>query len=178
MPKWGLALSVATGLVVSAGAEAQFANHSIGLSVGYLDYAFAGTGTTLRGGPDLGIDYSLFFESGVDLYARSLFGVYVESASGNVSVPIGGGIGARYLFSQEYFQPYVGLAFNFTYFTFQAPDFGSFLFGFSAYAGAQYYVNEGFSIGATVEYDLNFAPQGTFPLFHGVGVFLRIATHF
>jgi outer membrane protein len=177
MRSWSVALLLAGGLA-SAEAEAQFYNHSIGISVGYLDYAVAGTPTGLRGGPDIGIDFSIFFESGIDMYARTLFGIYTE-ACGNVSVPIGGGIGARYLFSQEYFQPYLGLAINFADFTFAAPDFSSgVLFGFSVYGGAQYFISQGFSIGLTLEYQMNFAPENNFPIYHGLGAFLRVATHF
>jgi outer membrane protein len=171
-----LALCVGFGLGAAGVAEAQFANHSIGISAGYLNYGVAGTPTGLSGGFNLGIDYSLFFESGLDVYARSLFGIY--SVVGNVTVPVGGGLGVRYLFLQEWFQPYVGVSINFAYFTFQTPDVGNVLFGGSVYAGAQYYFNSSFSLGITVEYQLNFAPVNNFPLFQGIAAFLRAATHF
>ena len=178
MRHWLLALALAAGVTGASTARAQFANHSIGLTAGYLDYSFAGTPTGLQGGVDLGLDYSLFFEGGFDLYARSLFGIYVDGATKNVSVPIGGGLGVRYLILQEYFQPYVGVAFNFAYFTFDTPDFGSFLFGFAPYIGAQYYINQSFSIGMNIEYQLNFAPVANFPLYQGLAFMARVATHF
>ena len=171
-----LAVCAAGGLGLAARAEAQFANHSIGLSVGYLNYSFVGTPTGLGGGVNVGIDYSLFFDSGLDLYARSLLGIY--TVAGNVSIPVGGGLGVRYLFLQEWFQPYLGLSLNFAYFTFQSPDWGNVLFGASAYAGAQYYFTPSFSLGLTAEYQLNFATVNNFPLYHGIGAFGRAAMHF
>ncbi len=173
-----LALAGAAALAAGSGAQAQFANHSIGLTAGYMPYCCVGVRPGLDGGVNFGIDYSLYFENGFDLYARTLVGIYVEAVSREISIPLGGGIGLRYLFLEEKFQPYAGLQLNGAWITFKVPDIGGGYFGIAPYAGVQYFISSDWSIGLTAEFQLNFVPGGTFPLFGAFGILARAAVHF
>src|SRR5688500_9880773 len=93
------------GVLLCAGtAQAQFANRSLGLSVGYLSLENSDAG--VDSGVPIGIDASLYIENGFDLTAN--FQVMILNQLDSQVVGVAPATGIRYLFSEESFRPYAG----------------------------------------------------------------------
>jgi outer membrane protein len=107
-------------MLVAGEAHAQFANRSLGASIGFIKL-FGGANNSVAGSTNvdfavpLTIDGTLYIENGFDIYAHIplmlvsvSFGANTLSGAGLV-FGTGGHLGVRYLFSEEDFRPYIGI---------------------------------------------------------------------
>jgi hypothetical protein len=168
------ALACLAAALLPGVAQAQFANHSIGIELGgtYIGNPHEQKPNVGSGG-DLGLNATLYIESGFDLYFRVLFGVYrrydcpVDVNNGHECNVVGimPSIGFRYLFSEEQIRPYLGL--NLTYLAFIPPSnddvsYDALRLSLSPMFGVDFFVMDNFSLGPQIEFDLQLDLQGKF----------------
>lgn len=137
------ALALGLALFFSSPAQAQFANKSIGLGVGYMGLNFENV--VDRAFP-IGLEGSLYIENGFDLVAHT-YVMLLNSPVYNqqyVGMFLSGGV--RYLFSEESLRPYVGL--DLGYFqTFGLGDASIYRVGLGPNAGVDYFFQDTWSVG-------------------------------
>jgi hypothetical protein len=96
------ALLLSLTLLWGTEAFAQFANHGIGFSAGYLTIdRSVGAGS----GPVLGLESTLYIENGFDLYFRAMAGIHKDLATDKNAVGLFPALGVRYLLSEEQLRP-------------------------------------------------------------------------
>jgi outer membrane protein len=136
-------------LAWASSARAQFANHSIGFEAGYL---FIDSGVQAGSGPDIGLEATLYLDSGFELYFRVLVGLHENLAvtPPQKAVGIFPALGVRYLFSEEQLRPYVGL--SVAYMHFFGDNLPGALFGVSPNAGLEYFFQANTALGLQAEY--------------------------
>lgn len=138
-------------LLWAAPASAQFANRSLGLTVGYMDIDDA---DRLDNGVPIGLMGSLYIENGFEAVAH--FDVMIlkeQIASGNKQVVgIAPSIGVRYLFSEEQIRPYAGLDLSFLM-TFRDAGVKAY-FGLGPNLGIDFFVTSSVSLGVRAQYNL------------------------
>jgi outer membrane protein len=135
-------------LLVSSEARGQFANHSIGFAAGYAvidPQVRAGSGLVL------GVESTLYLEAGFDLYFRVLAGIHKDLVSDTNAVGFFPGIGIRYLFSEDFVRPYVGVGLAFMHF-FASANLPSALFAASPFLGIEYFFDNNAAVGIQGEY--------------------------
>lgn len=149
-------------LTAGGAAHAQFANHSIGFEAAGVFVANPDAQNVGSGG-QVGIDATLYIESGVELYFRALVGIHhampsacIDSAghmnvNGCEVVGVIPAVGFRYLFSEESVRPYLGLTLG--YLAFFTSTYDS-RFSISPMGGLEFFVSENFSVGIQAEYHL------------------------
>ena len=147
-----LATGVFAACVFSASpAQAQFANHSIGFEVGGMWIANPEAQGVGSGG-GLGINATLYIESGFEMYFRLLVGLHAPAGlNKSTAVAISPALGFRYLFSEENVRPYLGLAIAYDSFLNIPYDAR---FTVAPMAGLEFFVADNFSIGVQAEYHL------------------------
>jgi len=141
----GLARVLALCAMVGGGAaHAQFANRSLGFSVGYIQLS---DNIVNRAFP-VGVMGTLYLEDGWEATIH-LHGLVVTLAINNglQSWAVDGGIGLRYLFLQEQVRPYVGL--DLSYFQLLGDAAGGLLnyVGASPVLGADFMIGPQLSVG-------------------------------
>lgn len=127
-----------------ASAHAQFANRSLGVSLGYmsinadptLDFAFP-----------LTLESSLYIENGFETTLRVPLMILAEKISGRQLIAAGGNLGIRYLFSEEQLRPYLGADLVYLH-IFRESSATTNLFGVGPHAGIDYFAGESVAIGA------------------------------
>jgi outer membrane protein len=135
-------------LLVPAVAQAQFANRSVSLSVGYMDLNEA---VGLTSGFPLGLAYTGYIESGFE-WTVGVQGMILRDLTGRQVVAVAGGPGLRYLFLEEALRPYVGA--ELTYLHIFALETAASFVGLGPYGGVDYFVTDSFSAGVRAQYNL------------------------
>ena len=137
-------------------ALAQFTNNTIGFQAGYLGIA---NPIKVKSGPVLGLESTLYLESGFDLVFRVLGGVHKDRVTEKNAIGFFPSIGIRYLFSEEVLRPYFGL--NLSYLQFFGADSmpTTLRVAFTPALGFEYYFQSNTAFGLQGEYqyvlDLN-----------------------
>ncbi len=135
-------LAVSSALFAST-ASAQFANHSLGLSVGYLDINGP---PGIDNGVPVGLEGSLYIESGFDAVARSYFMILNDTLANRQVVGFSLSTGVRYLILEESFRPYVGADISYLH-VFGASAGSADFVGLGPSAGLDLFLSESLSIG-------------------------------
>lgn len=156
-----LGLFVTAVALVSFPAQAQFANKSLGIGLGYMRI---NSDAQIEWALPLTLEGTLYVENHIDVFARVPLMLAFERSTGYQIVCAGLDIGARYLFLEESFRPYFGLQGGFMYIN-RANGQSNVLFGPGATLGAEYFVTDSISIG----------PRGFFNLFIAINERLRWA---
>ena len=146
------ALGLFVALFSAAPAHAQFANRSLGLSLGYM--VFKST-AGLEGGVFLGLDASLYIESGFDMVSLTKITFPKDPVSGKRVVGVAPSIGFRYLFLEETFRPYAGSDLSFL-FVFREESTGQYV-GVGPNAGFDFFVADTVSLGLRAQYNFYIA---------------------
>jgi outer membrane protein len=105
------ALGLAAALLGASPAHAQFANRSLGLSLGYIDFRRT---ADLDGGFFIGLDASYYIENGFDLVSLTKL-TFSKDSGGEPRVGLAPSVGIRYLFMEESFRPYAGTDMSYLY---------------------------------------------------------------
>ncbi|MDY7225509.1 hypothetical protein [Hyalangium rubrum] len=146
------ALGLTVALLWAAPAHAQFANRSLGLSLGYMDFnRTAG----LEGGFFLGLDASLYIEGGFDLVSLTKITFPKDPATGKRVVGLAPSIGIRYLFLEESFRPFAGSDISYL-FVLREGTTGQYV-GIGPNVGFEYFVSDSVSLGLRGQYNIYIA---------------------
>ncbi|WP_224249385.1 hypothetical protein [Hyalangium gracile] len=141
------ALGLAVALFGASPAHAQFANRSLGLSFGYMDFNRTGG---LEGGFFVGFDASYYIESGFDLVSLTKLSFPRDPATGKRVVGLAPSVGIRYLFLEETFRPYAGTDLSYL-FVFKSGSTGQYV-GLGPNLGFDYFVTDTVSLGLRGQY--------------------------
>lgn len=167
-----LIAALSGALLCGTSADAQYANKSLGISVGYTKFSVAQG--NLDYGVPLSLDGSLYIENGFELDAH--FPVMLLKPAGyDQFIGLAPSIGVRYLFMQEAFRPYAGLDVSFLFFLGNL-DFqiGNFYVGPSPNIGFDYFLTEGVSVGLKAQFNwylaLNHHPENSLGFMAGVNL--------
>lgn len=176
-PRFSRAALAAGALVAclstASPARAQFANHSIGVEVGAIiigNPAEFGIGS----GGGLGLNATLYIESGFDLYFRAL--VSINNYKNVNVVGVLPAIGFRYLISEDTIRPYLGLSVGYLAFFQDNANWGRF--ALSPMAGIEFFVADNFSLGLQAEYDLMAEIVPAFKAEHAAVILARFNWYF
>jgi outer membrane protein len=140
-------------LLGAAPAHAQFANRSLGLSLGYMGF------NRTNGLDDtffLGIDASLYIESGFEVVSLSkiAFPKDTTDAEERRVVGLAPSLGLRYLFSEESIRPYVGS--DISYLIVFKESISNFV-GIGPNVGIDFFVSDSVSLGLRGQYNFYLA---------------------
>jgi outer membrane protein len=142
------ALGIVVALFAAAPAHAQFANRSLGLSAGYMN--FNGT-ASLSDTIFFGFDASLYIEAGFEVVSLTKISFPVDPISGKRVVGLAPSLGIRYLFLEESIRPYVGA--DLSYLHVFKPQGNSNFFGVGPNVGIEFFVSDSISLGARAQYN-------------------------
>ncbi len=146
------ALGIVVALFAAAPAHAQFANRSLGLSAGYMN--FNGT-ASLSDTIFFGFDASLYIEAGFEVVSLTKISFPVDPISGKRVVGLAPSLGIRYLFLEETVRPYVGADLSYL-FVFKADTTPQYV-GLGPNAGVEFFVSESVALGARAQYNFYIA---------------------
>ncbi|QRO00428.1 outer membrane beta-barrel protein [Archangium violaceum] len=142
------ALGIAVALFVAAPAHAQFANRSLGLSAGYMN--FNGT-ASLNSTVFIGFDASLYIESGFEVVSLTKLAFPQDPISGKRVVGLAPSLGIRYLILEESIRPYVGADLSYLH-VFKDQGESNFV-GIGPNAGVEFFVTDSVSLGARAQFN-------------------------
>jgi outer membrane protein len=145
-------LGFAAALLGAAPAHAQFANRSLGLSGGYISFnRTAG----LQGGAFVGVDASLYIESGFELVSLTKIAFPLDPATNKRVIGLAPSLGLRYLFLEESVRPYVGadLSYLLVFKEATTPQY----VGLGPNAGVEFFISESVALGARAQYNFYIA---------------------
>jgi outer membrane protein len=142
------ALGIAVALFVAAPAHAQFANRSLGLSAGYMN--FNGT-ASLNSTVFIGFDASLYIESGFEVVSLTKLAFPEDPISGKRVVGLAPSLGIRYLILEESIRPYVGADLSYLH-VFKDQGESNFV-GIGPNAGIEFFVTDSVSLGARAQFN-------------------------
>ncbi|MFL5347212.1 MAG: outer membrane beta-barrel protein [Hyalangium sp.] len=146
------ALGLAVALLGASPAHAQFANRSLGLSLGYMDFNRTGG---LEGGYFVGFDASYYIESGFDLVSLTKLTFPKDPATGKRVVGMAPSIGIRYLLLEESFRPYAGADISYL-FVFKEDQTAQYV-GLGPNVGFDYFITDTVSLGVRGQYNFYIA---------------------
>jgi len=124
-------------------AHAQFANKSLGLSVGYVDLNDA---DALDNAIPIGLMGSIYIENGFDAVLHADLMLVRDQISGNLILGWNLAPGIRYLFLEEQIRPYVGV--DLSFFGLFRPAAYQQYFGLGPNVGIDFFVSDSVSLGA------------------------------
>ncbi|MFY1831102.1 outer membrane beta-barrel protein [Myxococcus fulvus] len=165
------AFTFALALLGAAPAHAQFANRSLGLSLGYMDF------NRTKGLDDaffLGIDASLYIENGFELVSLSkvAFPRDTTDPSRKRVVGLAPSLGIRYLLMEESIRPYLGS--DISYLIVFKESMSNFV-GIGPNAGVDFFMSDSVSVGLRAQYNfyiaLNEKTQNSLTLSAGVAAY-------
>ena len=143
------ALGLVVALFAATPAHAQFANRSLGLSAGYMNFnGTASLGDTVF----LGFDASLYIEGGFEAVSLTKLSFPMDPITGRRVVGLAPSLGLRYLFLEESFRPYVGA--DLSYLHIFKPQANSSFFGVGPNLGIEFFVSDSISLGARAQYNV------------------------
>lgn len=145
-------LGFAAALLGAAPAHAQFANRSLGLSGGFISFnRTAG----LDSGAFVGLDASLYIESGFELVSLTKIAFPQDPATNKRVIGLAPSLGMRYLFAEESLRPYVGadLSYLLVFKESTTPQY----VGLGPNLGVELFLTESVSLGARAQYNFYLA---------------------
>ncbi len=147
-----VAAAFAVGTVAASDAQAQFANHSIGFELGGMWIPNPDAQNVGSGGM-LGLNSTLYIEAGFELYFRILVGIHhvPKPSPGTDVFGLAPAVGIRYLFSEDYIRPYLGVLLE--YDSFFMDEYEPRI-TVAPMGGLEFFVSDNFSIGIQAEYHL------------------------
>jgi outer membrane protein len=157
--------------VLAPAAHAQFANHSLGLSAGYMRFTEQ---AQLEPGLFLGLEGSYYLDAGFELVSLSKLALPRDPVSGDRMVGVAPSVGVRYLFSEEEVRPYAGT--DLSYLMVFGPARTLHHMGFGPNVGLDLFVSDTLSVGARAQY--NFYVRLNQPLQTSLTFSLGAATSF
>lgn len=143
-----LALASLVALFSAAPAHAQFANRSLGLSLGYMNF---NNTASLTSTVFVGFDATLYIESGFEVVSLTKIAFPEDPISGQRVVGLAPSLGVRYLFFEESIRPYVGA--DLSYLHVFKPQGDSNFFGIGPNAGIEFFVSDSISLGARAQFN-------------------------
>jgi outer membrane protein len=143
------ALGLVAALLGATPAQAQFANRSLGLSLGYMKFNRTGT---LEGGYFVGLDASYYIESGFDLVSLTKLTFPRDPSTGKRVVGLAPSVGIRYLFMEETFRPYVGT--DISYLFIFKPEATTQFVGLGPNLGFDFFITDSLSLGLRGQYNI------------------------
>lgn len=146
------AIAVMAGLLWGGVAHAQFQNHTLGLSLGYMKLD---TGAGLGHGWPLGLEASTYIDSGWEAIAHLEVMILTQSPSDRQVIGLSPTLGIHYLFTQEDFRPYAGI--GVTYLHIFADTGVENYFGLAPNIGFDWFTSDSISIGLRAQYNLYLA---------------------
>ncbi|AEI65905.1 outer membrane beta-barrel protein [Corallococcus macrosporus] len=146
-------LGFTLALLAAGPAHAQFANRSLGLSLGYMDFNDT---RGLDNSMFVGIDASLYIENGFEVVSLSKITFPRDTTDGNERRVVGlaPSIGIRYLLMEESIRPYVGS--DLSYLIVFKNNVSNFV-GIGPNVGIDYFVSDSVSLGARAQYNFYIA---------------------
>lgn len=167
------AIAFATCALAPCLARAQFANHSIGLEVGGL-YIANPSAQNIGSGGGIGIDSTLYIESGFDLVFRVLLTINRQWQPEANVIGILPTVGFRYLFSEDTIRPYLGLSLAYLGMLTGAADTSHV--NVVPTAGVEFFVSNNTALSIQAEYHLIIALNS--PLEHAIVGLARVGWYF
>ncbi|MCY1076258.1 hypothetical protein [Archangium lansingense] len=143
-----LALGFLVSLFAAAPSHAQFANRSLGLSLGYMNF---NNTASLNSTVFIGFDASMYIESGFEVVSLTKIGFPMDPISGQRVVGLAPSLGVRYLFLEEGIRPYLGA--DLSYLHVFKPQGDSNFFGIGPNAGIEIFVSDSISLGARAQFN-------------------------
>lgn len=139
-------------LLGAAPAHAQFANRSLGLSLGYMNFQRT---AGLDSGAFIGIDASVYIENGFELVSLTKITFPLDPATDKRVIGLAPSVGMRYLFMEESIRPYLGadLSYLLVFKDASTPQY----VGLGPNAGIDFFVSESISLGARAQYNFYIA---------------------
>ena len=156
-------LGLLAALLLATPSHAQFANHSLGLELGYLNFNNTeALGNTFF----LGLDASLYIENGFEVVSLTKLMFPYDPIADTRVLGLAPSLGVRYLFLEESFRPYVGVDLSYLHLFRDAGD--SNYVGLGPNLGIEYFASDSISIGLRGQlnfyFSLNEATQSTLML--------------
>ncbi|HYO56250.1 hypothetical protein [Archangium sp.] len=142
------ALGISVALFVATPAHAQFANRSLGLSAGYMNF---NNTASLHSTVFLGFDASLYIENGFEVVSLTKIAFPFDPISERRVVGLAPSLGVRYLFMEESIRPYIGA--DLSYLHVFKPQGDSNFFGIGPNAGVEFFVSDSISLGARAQFN-------------------------
>ncbi|MFL5355360.1 outer membrane beta-barrel protein [Archangium sp.] len=142
------ALALLAALFLAAPAHAQFANRSLGLSAGYMNF---NNTASLNSTVFLGFDASLYIESGFEVVSLTKLAFPYDPISEKRVVGLAPSLGIRYLFLEEGIRPYLGADLSYLH-IFKDSGEQNF-FGVGPNAGVEFFVSDSISLGARAQFN-------------------------
>jgi outer membrane protein len=155
-------------------ARAQFANHSLGLEVGYL--SLNGVEGELSYGVPFAISGSLYVENGFEVVAH-IGGMVAhdDPARSNIFVLDGPSLGVRYLFLEERLRPFIGLDLTYLQLFGTTSQANTAFGGLGPNAGVYFFVTDSLSIGLRMRFNLYLSLN---EVWNSFGLSLNASTYF
>ncbi|MFY0574350.1 outer membrane beta-barrel protein [Cystobacter fuscus] len=147
-----LSLALLAALFAAAPAHAQFANRSLGLSAGYMNF---NNTQSLSETFFIGFDASLYIESGFEVVSLTKLTFPYDPISDQRVVGIAPSLGVRYLFLEESIRPYLGADLSYLHVFKPAGD--SNYVGLGPNAGLDFFVADSISLGVRAQYNFYLA---------------------
>ncbi len=151
-------------------AHAQFANRSLGASVGYMRLNI----NNLDWGVPVGVDASVYIENHFDLVFHAAGMVLNDTAERKQFVGVYGATGVRYLFNEDVVRPYAGLDLGYFQTFMRAKNAN--LVGLTPNLGIEWMAGDTWSIGARGQYTLYYMLNED--LQSSLGLHLQLSTWF
>lgn len=155
----------------AAPAHAQYANHGLGLSAGYMRFT---EDAQLEPGLFVGLEASYYLDAGFELVSLSKIALPRDPVSGDRVVGIAPSAGLRYLFAEEGVRPYAGT--DVSYLMVFKPASTLQYVGIGPNVGVDLFMSDSVSVGARAQY--NFYLRLNEPLQTSLTFSLGAATYF
>ena len=147
-----LALCLVATFLGAAPAHAQFANRSLGLSAGYMNF---NNTASLSSTVFVGFDASLYIESGWEVVSLTKLAFPFDPISNQRVVGIAPSLGVRYLFLEETVRPYLGADLSYLHVFKPAGD--SNYVGLGPNGGLDVFVSDSISLGVRAQFNFYLA---------------------
>jgi outer membrane protein len=145
------ALALVAALFVAAPAHAQFANHGLGLSAGYMNF---NNTASLSSTAFLGFDASLYIEGGFEVVSLTKLSFPKDPITGLRVVGLAPSVGVRYLLLEETIRPYIGADLSYLH-VFKDSGESNFV-GLGPNAGVEFFVSDSVSLGVRAQFNAYF----------------------
>jgi len=142
------ALALTAALLAVTPAHAQFANHSLGLSAGYMNF---NNTASLSSTVFIGFDASLYIEGGFEVVSLTKLSFPKDPITGRRVVGLAPSLGVRYLLLEETIRPYIGADLSYLH-VFKESGESNFV-GIGPNAGLEIFVTDSVSLGARAQFN-------------------------
>ena len=145
-------LALVAALCVAAPAHAQFANHGLGLSAGYMNF---NNTASLSSTAFIGFDASLYIEAGFEVVSLTKLSFPKDPITGRRVVGFAPSVGVRYLLLEESIRPYIGADLSYLH-VFKDSGESNFV-GLGPNAGVEFFVSDSVSLGVRGQFNAYFS---------------------